>query len=199
VACLGNGHEGKVLTFVPVAADRLTTRDSWIVYIVCLPWLCPEISAARDYQTFHPSLLSLRPIFRIELPSIHNDGNLSIQQTLIVVAIVDEVIRSECVRNSLALHLKYWGLGTVCYMDHSVNLSDLIRNCEVVNYHLLFRVPVLTENTRIIREHITRHRCEVGHDLVARCFTQKKISCCILLAFLIKSGNLVQVGVIKHV
>jgi hypothetical protein len=28
VACLGNGHEGKVLTFVPVAADRLTTRDS---------------------------------------------------------------------------------------------------------------------------------------------------------------------------
>lgn len=84
-------------------------------------------------------------------------------------------------------------------MDDCVNFSDFIRNCEVVNYHLLFWVPVLTENTRIIWEHITRHCLKVGHDLVARCFAQKEVTGCIFLTLLINSGNLVQVGVIKHI
>jgi len=49
-------------------------------------------------------------------------------------------------------------------MDELIDTLDLTADCEVVNSRLLDGIPIITEDTRVIRVGIPRDSSDVAHD-----------------------------------
>ena len=141
VASLGYGQIIKVLPGSPVASYDLFIL-AWLVNVVNLARLTPEIFTAFEIEASHPVFLSLRAVLSVELASIHKEWQFHSDQLLNIPRVVEQLIRLKSCTNSARAHLKDRDLGAVSHMNLVVDLLNSFRSSEVV-YDLVFNcIPV---------------------------------------------------------
>jgi len=154
VASLGYSQILKVLSGSPVASHNLFVL-AWLVNVVYLARLTPEIFAAFETEASHPVFLSLRSVLSVELASIHKEWQLHSEQLFKIPGVVEQLVRLESCANSTRAHLKDWDLGAVGHMNLVVYLFNSGRSSEVVN-HLVFNcIPIRSEDAVVIWEDVS--------------------------------------------
>ncbi len=141
VASLGYSQILKVLSGSPVASHNFFFL-AWLVNVIYLTRLTPEIFAAFETEASHPVFLSLRSVLSVELASIHKEWQLHSEQLLYIPRVVEQLIRLKSCTNSARAHLKDWDLGAVSNVNLVVDLLNSFRTSEVVNDLVFNCIPV---------------------------------------------------------
>jgi len=154
VAGLGNSQILKVLPGSPVASHNLFFL-AWLVNVVYLAGLTPEIFAAFETEASHPVFLSLRSVLSVKLASIHKEWQLHSKQLFKIPGVVEQLVRLKSCANSAGAHLKDRDLGAVSHMNLVVDLLNSFRSSEVVNDLVFNSIPVRSEDAVVIRKDVT--------------------------------------------
>jgi len=193
-----NSEITEIFRFTPIS----TNKCSWVVKIIDLTRLTPEIFGTLKFHFSKPILLCLWTVLRIELTRIDQEVCLHLDQFLNIPLVVKQLITREGYSNCWTAHLKNWHFGTVWNMNHIIDSINLTTYGEIVDSRLLNRIPIIPENTSIVRVSITWYTFDIGHHwgtnitflVVSEFFFGENFP-----ATLLKSCNLWHVAIIKNV
>ena len=167
---LWNSNVREVLCLTPVSTNHESSFVLWILNVINLSGLGPEVFLAVKVHTAQPFFLSLRSILHVKLTSIDHDWVLGIYQICDDHREIIHVVASKGSTNITRFHCKNRDLSALVNMDGLIDVFYFCRDGEVISDYLLDRVPVITKDARVVGKDTSGDLGNVIHDAGASLF-----------------------------